>query len=504
MKKIFTLICILSLLLTAAIPALAADGSQNNSASGNSVKAGNSDGLNTDRLIVKFEDGASADYKNKVHDSCSADVVAQMDNGTYIVKPRNGKALDQVINEYKKNARIKYVEPDYIVQGFATPNDTYYKRYQQSIFAPMNIISGWDISQGSNSVIIAVVDSGVNFSHPDLTGKLLSNGYDFVNKDNDPTDDCGHGTLTAGVIGATMNNSLGIAGASASSILPVKVLNRTGGGYESDVALGIIYAANQGADVISLSLGTSSPCQAMQDAVNYANSLGVIVIAAAGNSNSSVMYPAACDNVVSVGAITSSSVRASYSCYGASLDLVAVGTGVYSTNMNNAYSMASGTSLACPFVSALAGIIKSMSPNSSPAEITLIMEKSATDLGTTGFDNYYGYGCINYAAALSLVSPGLPVSNPTPTTPVNANTKPVISLNGKNLIRIVLNSSYTELGATVYDVEDGNITENLEISGTVDTAKAGTYIITYNATDSMGAAADTVTLTVIVKSSSKP
>jgi len=286
------------------------------------------------------------------------------------------------------------------------PNDMYYSIYQANIFGDMNILSGLSIAEGSDKVVVAVVDTGVDANHPDLAGKVLTTGYNFVSGNTDISDDNGHGTMISGIIAANSNNGVGIAGATLKCvILPVKVIDANGTGTSNHIAAGIKYAADNGANIINLSFGGAGTMQIVQDAVSYAYSKGCIVIAAAGNEGRSVNWPANCANVVAVGAVKTSNEIASYSNYGSQIALVAVGSDVISTFFSNGthvYGKSSGTSYAAAYVSSLAALIESKSSKYTPDQVVSIMEQTATHLGTSGRNQYYGYGCINFQAALQL------------------------------------------------------------------------------------------------------
>lgn len=290
-----------------------------------------------------------------------------------------------------------------VVTAHLTPNDSLYATYQAEVYEVMAIPDAWELTTGDSSLTVAVLDSGVDFNHPDLVGRLLRTGYDFVNEDNDPSDDYGHGTIVAGIIAANTNNARGIAGVSACMILPVKILNSQGKGIAGDIAEGIRYAVKSGADVINLSCGTTVYSRDVEDAVNEAYAAGVVVIASAGNTGGAVEYPAAFENAIAVGAVTASMTPADYSCRGAEIDLAAVGTGVASTIFNNGkstYASATGTSYAAPFVSALAVLALSMDSSLTPDALKALMTENATDLGPPGWDERTGYGCVNFARTL--------------------------------------------------------------------------------------------------------
>lgn len=220
--------------------------------------------------------------------------------------------------------------------------------------------NGWSISRGSASTVVAIVDSGVQLDHPDLVNKLVS-GIDLVEPGTPPDDRNGHGTHVAGIVAAQTNNGIGVAGTCpACRIMPVRVLNDSGSGTDANVANGIIYAANNGAKVINMSLGGPNTSAVLENAVNYAWSKGVLVACAAGNDGQSTPeYPAGFANCLSVGATDSDDNSASYSNYGTWVDLAAPGSAVYSTYINSSYEWRDGTSMATPYVAGVAGLLAS-------------------------------------------------------------------------------------------------------------------------------------------------
>jgi subtilisin family serine protease len=254
-------------------------------------------------------------------------------------------------------------------------------------------------------VTLAILDTGIDFAHPEFAGRLTV-GYDFINLDDDPQDDNGHGTSVTGAAAAIANNSEGIAGLNWSAqIMPVKVLNSSGVGTYADVASGIVWAVNNGGDVINLSLGGEGipPSSALLDAVNYAHSNGLVIVAAAGNSNSSVFYPAIYSNVIAVAATDLTNTRMANSNYGPEIDISAPGNSIFSTSLGGGYGYSSRTSMAAPYVSGLAAILKGIDPSLSPEEIEAILKTSALDLGPLGFDDFYGAGLIQADGAVLLL-----------------------------------------------------------------------------------------------------
>jgi type VII secretion-associated serine protease mycosin len=285
-------------------------------------------------------------------------------------------------------------------------NDTY--RSQQWALTTLKAETVHQENRGSG-VTVAVVDTGVMSSHPDLSGNILS-GTDYVAPGTSANDENGHGTHVAGIIAALYNNSRGIAGmAPRAKVLPVRVLDRNGSGTSANVAKGIIYAADRGAKVINLSLGSGQSSSAMQSAVAYAISKNVLVVAAAGNRGCGLLgapteYPAAYPGVVGVAAVTQSLKRASFSSCGSWVDVAAPGQGIISTMIRSSvglgcsssadYCTLNGTSFSTPFVAA-AGALAIAERGWSQATVASRLQSTATDLSPSGRDKNTGAGLIN-------------------------------------------------------------------------------------------------------------
>jgi serine protease len=298
--------------------------------------------------------------------------------------------------------------------------------------------TAWSTSTGAG-VTVAVIDSGVDAAHPDLAGQVLP-GIDLVaGTTGTSIDPNGHGTHVAGTIAALTGNGLGVSGvAPHARILPVRVLGANGSGSTSAVANGVTWAADHGADVINMSLGSSTQVSALTNAIAYARSRGVVVIAAAGNSRSTgspTAYPGADPGVVAVAATDSADNYASYSNRGGYVDLAAPGSGIISTYPGGGYVSMNGTSMASPHVAALAALLKAYDTTAGPDRIEQAMQSSAVDLGTAGKDADYGYGRIDAVAALAALAtpttaPTTPSVTPTAVTPTavsptaTATTKP--------------------------------------------------------------------------------
>ena len=310
---------------------------------------------------------------------------------------------------------VKYAELNGLVHALFTPNDP---RWNEQ-YGPrrINCEEAWDGVQGSADVLIAIVDTGIFHTHNDLSSNYDNRGYDWVNDDNNPMDDNSHGSHCAGIAAARINNGIGIAGvAGKCKIMAEKVLSSGGSGSYDNVAKGIIDAADKGAHIISMSLGGSN-AQVMKDACDYAYNKGVLLVAASGNDNGPVGYPAAYDSVIAVGATDQSDKRCYFSNYGSNLDLMAPGDEILSTVLDNGYGYNTGTSMACPHVAGVAALVLStpVDPDYDADgdgkwdnnEVKQKLFDTAKDLGSSGKDDYYGYGLVDAAAAVDGYEPPL-------------------------------------------------------------------------------------------------
>jgi subtilisin family serine protease len=310
------------------------------------------------------------------------------------------------------NEVVTYAENDMVVEAAATFSDPDLSDEAMSYgLDQIHAVDAWQVITGSQEIVIAVVDSGIKLDHPEFSGRLVP-GYDFVNNDNVPDDDMGHGTHVAGIIAAALDNGQGVAGVCPNCrLMPVKVLNQSNLGTWSQLAQGILFATDNGARVINLSLGATSPSETIVAAVEYAQAHGVIVVAAAGNySTDAPFYPAALEGVIAVGATTATGERWTRSNYGSSVDLVAPGALIYSTyhdlnNLYHGYTYMSGTSMAAPFVAGVVGLLLSADRTLSAQQVTDAVIAGAEDLGAVGVDADFGNGRVNAMGAL-MAQPG--------------------------------------------------------------------------------------------------
>jgi subtilisin family serine protease len=304
--------------------------------------------------------------------------------------------------ELARDANIEYVEPDFIAQALGTSNDPYFVQGSQWHLSKIQAPTAWDTTTGSSTQVVAVIDSGVRASHPDLVGKVMV-GYDFVANDNDANDENGHGTGVAGTLSPRSNNQIGVCGVAwANPILPVRVLDANGSGNYSAIANGIIYAADRGAKVINLSLGGTSSSRALQDAINYAWNKQCVIVAAAGNNGSNVaFYPAACTNVVAVSATNASDTRPTWSNFGSYVDISAPGVDILSVYGTDQYAAWNGTSFSSPVASGVVALMAAANSTLTNVLLVDLLIKNSDDVGALGKDVYYGSGRVNANRAVT-------------------------------------------------------------------------------------------------------
>jgi subtilase family protein/Big-like domain-containing protein/fervidolysin-like protein len=365
-------------------------------------------------LLVAPQDGVSDQELLQVHRGLGATLVTIIP-GIRVHHIRVApQGLDGVEAALQHHPKVKFVERNFLGKGGLVPNDPgfAYQWHLPKISAP----SGWDLTTGSTSVPIAIIDSGVDPTHPDLAGKLLP-GFNFLNNTTDTHDVLGHGTAVAGTAAAATNDDLGIAGVAwANPIMPLVVLDSTDYASYANIASAITYATDHGAKVINISIGGSSYSSTLQSAVNYAWSHNLVIVACAMNyATSAPYYPAALSNVVAVSATDQSDNLASFSDYGTWIALSAPGTSIYTTTNGGGYGYWYGTSFASPQAAALAALAFSMNPALTNSQVVSLMESNADDLGLSGYDQYFGWGRIDVAKTLQSAQNTLAITS-TPLT----------------------------------------------------------------------------------------
>lgn len=359
-KRITLLVFSLFLIALALLPALASELPVNDSAQdppdSMRVALAHDDVRPTGNWVIHYDPGTPESEKLEYVQRIGGVIVERIDElEIWVVDVPEYFGMN-----FTFDSDVELIEQDYFVSVHfdIPPNDPDYVR--QWALPHIQAETAWGEMDALKPMTVAVIDTGVCMSHEDLDGRVLDNGYDFVDNDDDPEDVFGHGCSVAGIIAANIDNGIGIAGFAPNvSILPIRVLGPNGSGSMADVAAGIVYAADNGADIINLSLGSFVGSQTEKDAVDYAVGKGVTVIASAGNSGGSLPgYPARYDNVVAVGAIDPDGSRSSFSNKGG--DIWAPGRDVHTIYLNNGYKALNGTSFSAPYVSAMAAVLEGM------------------------------------------------------------------------------------------------------------------------------------------------
>lgn len=461
--------------------------------------------------------------------------------------------IGKIIKKLNQDPRVEYAEPNYKVKLFNTPNDPYlsssgsWGQDYPDLWGLKNIQAeeAWDTNQGSIEITVAVIDTGVDYSHPDIAANMWLNteeepdngidddnngyrddciGWDFYYNDNNPLDMHGHGTHCSGTISAIGNNNKGIVGVTwRCKIMAVKGLSDAGSGNSGDLANAITYAADNGADVLSNSWGGWGRSQVIEDAVNYAHGLGCIIVAAAGNDNDDAInhFPANCKNVITVSAFDQNDHKAAWSNWGKKIDVAAPGGGSASDDGNNYlgrnilslraegtdmygdgvcivdrdYYRCRGTSMACPHVSGLAALILSNHPEFTNEQVREVIRVSADDiidpLGDGSeypeFDIYSGYGRINAFRALKIDSvPKYEITSPKDGDSVYGMVEIKGSASGDNFLCYTLEYGVGGLPSewNLIDSSPGQVTDGiLAVWDTRDIPSGQLYTLRLKVTD---------------------
>ncbi len=394
-------------------------------------------------ILVKFNPGVSEEVMERINDKHGTSALEISPWGFMRLGIPRGRSITDMVEVYSRNPNVEYAQPNSIARAVMTPTDPLYSlqwHLDNDEYGGINIENAWDLSTGAG-VVVAVLDTGVAYEDygiyrqaPDFTGTTFVAGHDFINDDSHPNDDDSHGTHVAGTIAQSTSNGLGVAGvAFDASIMPVKVLDAGGSGTAFTVASGIHFAAENGADVINMSLGWPwwrgrmyDPGPVVHNAVSDAYNNGVTIVAAAGNDRKNqVAYPAAYEECIAVGATQYDEALAPYTNRGTALDLTAPG-GNLNLDQNNdgyrdgvlqqtfdpntkdpsdfGYWFFHGTSMATPHVAGVAALVIAAGV-SGPDNVRNVLQSTAEDHGAAGWDSEYGWGIVDAFAALASIGP---------------------------------------------------------------------------------------------------
>jgi subtilisin family serine protease len=418
------------------------------------------------RFVDPTLESVSASFRIKsivpvMQDSKGLSKSAGSPSGWTIITFEDSSVVHDALAALQNNAAVEYAEPDYLMHIDFVPNDSAWS--SQWGTRRIGAEKAWDKTRGSSTVRIGIIDTGIDYLHDDLKGQLWINsaedinhngtfepwpaaetrngvtgdlddvdndgngvvddviGYDFVDEqgmenapggdyrdpDADPLDDMGHGTSVSGIIGAAINNNVGIAGiAPDCRLMTLRAFDARGIGAESDVARALAYAVNNGASIINMSFGDVVYSRLLRDMVRWAWTQGVTMLASAGNSGTTELhYPSAYDEVISVAATNESDGLAGFSNYGQTITIAAPGQSIVTTDRNNGYTSFNGTSASAPFVSAVAALVKSLHKDFTPEEIRGLLISTADDIGSMGWDSRFGAGLVNASRAVELEHP---------------------------------------------------------------------------------------------------
>ena len=365
------------------------------------------------RVLVKFKNGVSDAQGRAVAAGLGAQSTRVIPGaGVHVLSLPVG-AENAFLRTLQQRPDVAFAELDRIVPpADVTPNDTYYSTewHLPRIYAP----AAWSVTTGSTAVIVAIIDTGVDGTHPDLASKMVA-GWNTYDNNSNTSDWNGHGTEVAGTVAAAGNNGTGVASVCWNCwIMPVRVSDASGGSTYSDIATGLSWAASHGARVANVSYIVSDS-STVTSAAGYFQSLGGVVTASAGNYST---FDANANNpyIITVSASDQNDLLYYWSNTGNNVDVSAPGC-VDTTTMGGGYGWACGTSFSAPIAAGVAALVMSVYPGLTPAQITYQVEHSADDLGPTGWDPSYGWGRVNASRAVSGLMGNAPSGPPPDTTP---------------------------------------------------------------------------------------
>jgi thermitase len=455
------------------------------------------------RLLVKFHDDILPDQARQIIDVLGARDADEIPNiGVHILDLPYQASESAFAHAFEARPEVEFAELDQIVEpAGVTPNDPWYASWQwhlPKISAP----TAWSTTTGSSSIVIAILDTGVDGAHPDLINKLVA-GWNIYNNNSDTSDVNGHGTNVAGVAGAQSNNGIGVAGVCwGCKIMPIRISDTTGNAAYSAMASGLTWAADHGARVANISY-IASDSSTVKSAAQYFQSHGGVVTSSAGNYST---FDSSADNpyVLTISAMDINDAFSSFSNYGNNIDLVAPEAG-YTTARGNTYIYAGGTSFSSPVVAGVAGLVFSVNPGLTGLQVQDILKQNADDFGTSGWDMYYGWGRVNAARSVTAAASGGGADTSPPTVNfISPSDSATVSGNFNVQLSANDNVGVSSVSLSV----DGNslgidVSSPYTFSWDTTTAANGSHVLTAIARDAAGNSAS-CSITVAVSNSALP
>ncbi|RNB89841.1 peptidase S8 [Brevibacillus fluminis] len=443
-------------------------------------------------LIVRYKQ----QKKQQIHALHASSRATSIDGKTVLLKT-DADTMEETAATLAKEPDVAFVEPNYIYHasessssrvGSSAVDDPHYDDLWglRAIDAPQawDTLASWKGRQ-TEQVTVAVVDTGVDASHPDLAGRVLATGYNTVAGNTNTFDDDGHGTHVSGTIAAVANNGIGVTGVAGSAnvrILPIKVLDDNGEGTALQIAQGVDKAVELGADIINMSLGGLGRSRLLEESIHNATQKGVLVVVAAGNETDDAegYAPASFADVVTVASVDKENMPSYFSNYGSPIDMAAPGENILSTVPGGEYDSYNGTSMATPHVTAAAALVKMTHPSWGPEEIRAALEQTAVDLGKPGIDSATGHGLLQVDKALTYdATPVMRVVSPSRSSDLWGTFAIEAAVINQEAVSVrIADNAGNEL--VTLPVEGGKISGRID-SGTLGTGKQSLRLQAYDA-----------------------
>lgn len=456
------------------------------------------------RILVKFHSHIVPDHARQIIAALGARNADEIPGiGVHILELPSQASENAFVQAFQSRPEVEFAELDRVLSpATVTPNDPWYANTEWHL-RTINGPIAWDTTTGSSNIVIAILDTGVNSSHPDLALNMVS-GWNIYNNNSDTSDITGHGTLVAGTAAAVSNNGIGVASVAWNCrLMPIRISDASGYATYSAMASGLTWAADHGARVANLSFDNVDG-QTVTASARYFQQKGGVVITASGNSGA-VATSADNASLINVSGTDINDSLYSWSNRGNNIDLAAPGY-VYTTNRSGGYTNAAGTSVSAPIVAGVAALVLSVNPGLTAAQVSDILKQSADDLGTPGWDSNYGWGRVNAARAVQLAGGGPAVDTLPPTVQFSA---PISGSTLSGSVNVVLvatdNVGVSTLKWSVDGILKGSSSGVNTSTFTWDSGSVsnGNHVLSASATDWAGNVANT-TLTVNVQNQSVP